>query len=101
MVAESPPTLIVILDKLQLAESKTTLPRLERLVRLFKEHAKSHLVKALVITGGRCRFLAKTMEFRTEWVDAGRMLEDQPHEAQEGYASPVQYRANATRTKDE
>ncbi|KAM0253304.1 hypothetical protein ACHAQJ_007358 [Trichoderma viride] len=87
LLANSPPALIVIIDKLQLAESSTTTPHLERFIALLKDRAQSQMIKALFTTGGSCRVLANKLDMNTERVDARRMVQAKQGQPLRGWSS--------------
>jgi len=87
LLAHSPPTLIIIVDRVQLAESPATMAHLERFIALLRERASSQIIKALFISGGGSGALAKTMDYRTEKVDARRMVQAKPGQTLRGWSS--------------
>ncbi|KAI0850006.1 hypothetical protein F5Y00DRAFT_268768 [Daldinia vernicosa] len=87
LLAYSPPILIVIIDKLQLAECSSTVPYLERFVEILRNRAPSQIIKVLFITGGISMVLARSMDNVTEKVDAGRMVQAKPGQPLRGWSS--------------
>ncbi|KAL7960282.1 hypothetical protein V8C34DRAFT_74354 [Trichoderma compactum] len=87
LLAYTPPTFMVIIDKLQLAECSATMPYLERLINLLKSHSQNQMIKAMFITGGSSKVLANVLDCRTEKVDARRMVQARPGQPLRGWSS--------------
>jgi hypothetical protein len=82
----APPMLLIILDKLQLADSQETRPYLIRLVTLLRGKDTPRITKTLFTTAGRCAALAQTIN-KGEKVDAGRMVQGKPGQPLRGWSS--------------
>lgn len=87
LLTYGPPTLMVIINRLQVAECPTTRPHLERMVKLLKAYGPEHIIKALFITQGGSPILAGTMDILTEKVNARRMAQAKPGQPLRGWAS--------------
>ncbi|KAL8400779.1 hypothetical protein RB594_000974 [Gaeumannomyces avenae] len=88
MLPLSPPTLVLVFDRLHLADGATTRPVLGALVGLLRAHGAGagRVTKVMFITAGSCPLLAKTLE-KGEKVDAGRMAQARPGQPLKGWSS--------------
>ncbi|KAL2211622.1 hypothetical protein CC79DRAFT_1363920 [Sarocladium strictum] len=86
MLIHSPPTLLVIIDKLQEAECSSTIPHLDRLLKLFRAHSRRQLTKVLFFTGGRSEVLNDELDFQIERADARRMSQKTPGQPRIGWS---------------
>lgn len=86
LLVYTPPTIMVIIDKLQLAECSATMPYLERLINLFKSHSRNRIIKAMFITTGSSEVLAKVLDCTTEKVSARRMVQAKPGQPLRGWS---------------
>jgi len=87
LLANGPPTLMVIINRLQVAECPSTTPHLKRFVELLKAYDPEHIVKALFITQGSSPALAGTLDVLTEKINARRMAQAKPGQAPKGWSS--------------
>jgi hypothetical protein len=87
LLAHGPPNLVVILNRLQVAECPRTTPHLERLVRLLMACDAKRNVKGLFITQGSSVALAGTLDDLTEKADAGRMAQAGSGQPPKGWTS--------------
>ena len=87
LLAYGPPTLMVIINRLQVAECPTTTPHLERFVKLLKTYNSERMIKVLFITQGGSAALAGTLDALTEKVNARRMAQAKPGQPLKGWAS--------------
>ncbi|KAK4246011.1 hypothetical protein C7999DRAFT_15812 [Corynascus novoguineensis] len=88
LLAHGPQTVMLIINRLQVAECASTTPHLEPLVKIFKAHASpKRMAKALFITQGASPALARTMDLLTEKVDARRMVQAKPGRPLSGWSS--------------
>ncbi|KAL8393633.1 hypothetical protein RB595_003389 [Gaeumannomyces hyphopodioides] len=87
MLPLSPPTLVLVFDRLNLADGVATRPVLTALVKLLRAHGAGtgRVVKAIFTTSGSCSLLAKTLE-KGEKVDAGRMAQARPGQPLKGWS---------------
>ncbi|RYC61935.1 hypothetical protein CHU98_g4283 [Xylaria longipes] len=81
-----PPMLLVIIDKLNLADSPETRPYLTRLIAMLRGQDTTKVIKTLFTTAGSCAVLAKTTT-RGERADAGRMVQGKPGQHLRGWSS--------------
>ncbi|KAI8945042.1 hypothetical protein F4801DRAFT_151571 [Xylaria longipes] len=81
-----PPMLLVIIDKLNLADSPETRPYLTRLIAMLHGQDTTKVIKTLFTTAGSCAVLAKTTT-RGERADAGRMVQGKPGQHLRGWSS--------------
>ncbi|KAI1363991.1 hypothetical protein F5Y08DRAFT_340072 [Xylaria arbuscula] len=86
LLEHAPPVLLVMLDKLQLADSQETRPYLSRLVTLLRGKNRTQVTKTMFTTGGGCLALAESTN-RRERVDAGRMGQGRPGQPLRGWSS--------------
>lgn len=88
MLPLSPPTLVLVFDRMNLADGTTTRPVLSALVRLLRTHGAAgtgRVIKVMFTTAGSCPLLAKTLE-KGEKVDAGRMAQARPGQPLRGWS---------------
>ncbi|EJT73886.1 hypothetical protein GGTG_07740 [Gaeumannomyces tritici R3-111a-1] len=88
MLPLSPPTLVLVFDRLHLADGAATRPVLGALVGLLRAHGAGtgRVVKVMFTTAGSCPLLAKTLE-KGEKVDAGRMAQARLGQPLKGWSS--------------
>ncbi|KAI1271372.1 hypothetical protein F5Y07DRAFT_345993 [Xylaria sp. FL0933] len=82
----APPMLLVIIDKLHLADSQETRPYLTRLITILRGRNPSRSIKTLFTTAGKCGALVGATK-RGERVDAGRMIQGKPGQPLRGWSS--------------
>ena len=87
LLAYGPPTLMVIVNRLQVAECAATTPYLKRLVQLLQGYDPTRIIKVLFITGGASPALTETLNFLTEKVDARKMAQAKPGQPLRGWVS--------------
>lgn len=87
LLAYGPPVLIVIINRLQLAECPATAPHLERFVKLLRAYETDRVIKTLFITQGGSGTLGKTLDPLTEKANARRMVQAKPGEPLRGWSS--------------
>lgn len=86
LLGHTPPTLVVIIDKLHLADSPATRPYLIKFVELFRDLGSRQMLKVLFTTAGSCAVLAKMIK-KAEKVDAARMVQGRPGQHLRGWSS--------------
>ncbi|KAK3322846.1 hypothetical protein B0H66DRAFT_620668 [Apodospora peruviana] len=87
LLAYGPPTLMLILNRLQVAECPIATPHLERLVKLLKAYDSENIIKVLFITQGSSSALTATLDFLTEKVNAWRMVQAKAGQPLRGWSS--------------
>ncbi|KAI0485580.1 hypothetical protein F4859DRAFT_528553 [Xylaria cf. heliscus] len=86
LLEHAPPMLLVIIDKLHLADSQETRPYLTRLITILRGRNPSRSIKTLLTTAGKCDALVGTTK-RGERVDASRMVQGKPGQPLRGWSS--------------
>lgn len=86
LLNHAPPTVIVVIDKIHLADSPATRPHLTSLISTLRNHGTEVIIKALFTTAGACGVLAKSTKL-SERVDAGRMVQAKPSQPLKGWSS--------------
>lgn len=87
LLAHGPPTLMVIINRLQVAECPSTTPHLKRFVELLKAYEPEHTIKVLFLTQGSSPALAGTLDVLTEKINARRMAQAKPGQPLRGWSS--------------
>ena len=78
--------LIIVIDKIHLADHQTTREHLTRLITILRDYGRREIIKVLFTTAGSCRVLANTTRVR-ERVDAARLAQVRPGQPPKGWSS--------------
>lgn len=87
LLAYGPPTLMVIINRVQAAECPSTTPHLKRFVTLLKGYDPQHIIKVLCITQGSSTALAGTLDVLTEKINARRVAQAKPGQPPRGWSN--------------
>lgn len=87
LLTHGPPTIMVVINRLQVAQCPTTTPHLKRLVHLLKVYDSERIIKALFITQGGSPALTQTLDVLKEKIDASRMAQAKPGQPLKGWSS--------------
>ncbi|KUI62526.1 hypothetical protein VP1G_09644 [Cytospora mali] len=77
LITHSPPSLICIIDGLDLAESQNTIQHLSGLIRILRSEEKKRMLKVCFTTNGNSMVLIRKIGV-FERVDASRMAQEDP-----------------------
>lgn len=77
LLLHAPPSLVWVVDGLQLVQDETTLPHLRSLLKILRDQETRRISKVCFTTDGNCLALARATNVR-ERVDATRMAQNRP-----------------------
>jgi hypothetical protein len=77
LLLHAPPSLVWVVDGLQLIQDETTLPHLRSLLNILRDQETRRISKVCFTTDGNCLVLARATNVR-ERVDATRMAQNRP-----------------------